>query len=228
MLRATFQGTPQRLEITRGANAYDLIAEPILDPVSGEVSSVLLFCFNVTERKRAHDAIVHERAVLTQFRAFIEHIPLGIVIVRNDEIAYVNPAMLKILGYTDASQLVGRPLLETFIHPDERSAVTDRIATATIKEVVPRRTRYLRRDGTTVPVEVRGQPFEFEGTPSVIAASRDITDEVAAEQARREVVATLETFRLMVEAIKDYAIFQLDREGRVKTWNSGRARDQGV
>jgi PAS domain-containing protein len=30
-----------------------------------------------------------------------------------------------------------------------------------------------------------------------------------------------ERFRLLVEGVKDYAIFMLDVEGRVSTWNSG-------
>jgi PAS domain-containing protein len=36
-----------------------------------------------------------------------------------------------------------------------------------------------------------------------------------------------ERFRLMVEGVEDYAIFMLDPEGRVATWNEGAQRIQG-
>src|SRR6202011_3619503 len=36
-----------------------------------------------------------------------------------------------------------------------------------------------------------------------------------------------ERFRLMVEAVQDYAIFMLDTEGRVTTWNAGAERIKG-
>ena len=36
-----------------------------------------------------------------------------------------------------------------------------------------------------------------------------------------------ERFRLLVEASKDYAIFMLDPEGRVATWNAGAERIKG-
>ena len=36
-----------------------------------------------------------------------------------------------------------------------------------------------------------------------------------------------ERFRLLVEGARDYAIFMLDPEGRVATWNSGAERIKG-
>ena len=36
-----------------------------------------------------------------------------------------------------------------------------------------------------------------------------------------------ETFRLLVESVRDYAIFLLDRDGRVATWNQGAERIKG-
>lgn len=36
-----------------------------------------------------------------------------------------------------------------------------------------------------------------------------------------------ERFRLLVEGVKDYAIFQLSPEGRVESWNEGAHRIQG-
>src|SRR4051794_1142788 len=53
---------------------------------------------------------------------------------------------------------------------------------------------------------------------------QDVTAERAAlEQLRR----SEERFRLLVEAVEDYAIFMLDPTGRIMSWNSGAQRSKG-
>jgi osomolarity two-component system sensor histidine kinase TcsA len=43
----------------------------------------------------------------------------------------------------------------------------------------------------------------------------------------RRLIASDELFRLLVDSVKDYAIFMLDRTGHVLTWNEGAARING-
>jgi len=81
-----------------------------------------------------------------------------------------------------------------------------------------------RKDGTEVPVEISLSPVQTEQGMFVAAAIRDISQRRAAEQALRE---SDERFRLLVEGAHEYALFMLDPEGRVASWNPGAERLKG-
>jgi PAS domain S-box-containing protein len=78
----------------------------------------------------------------------------------------------------------------------------------------------VRRDGTrfwanvviTALVDAQGV---LQGFGKV---TRDLTERNRQEQAQRQ---SEERFRMLVEAVKDHAIFMLDVQGRVESWNGG-------
>jgi PAS domain S-box-containing protein len=78
----------------------------------------------------------------------------------------------------------------------------------------------LRQDGTRFWASVVITALrERDGTLLGFAkVTRDLTARRAQEEALRQ---SEEQFRLLVESVKDYAIFMLDPSGRVLTWNAG-------
>jgi PAS domain S-box-containing protein len=57
--------------------------------------------------------------------------------------------------------------------------------------------------------------------------ARQASDMIARKRAEEVLRQSEERFRLMVEGVKDYAIYLLDREGRVTSWNAGAERLKG-
>ena len=78
-----------------------------------------------------------------------------------------------------------------------------------------------RKDGSLFPVEISLSPVKSSTGSRVTAIIRDVTERKKLEESQR---VAEQRFRLMIETVKDYAIFTLDPEGRVVTWNAGAQR----
>jgi PAS domain S-box-containing protein len=82
----------------------------------------------------------------------------------------------------------------------------------------------LHRSRGEFPVELRISRVEFGQDTAFVGCLRDVS---ARRALQRELVESEREFRLLVNAITDYAIYMLDPEGRVATWNSGAERIKG-
>jgi PAS domain S-box-containing protein len=82
----------------------------------------------------------------------------------------------------------------------------------------------LRADGTEFPIEASISQFESSGKKVFTVILRDITERKHSADA---LAAKEEMLRLLLDGIQDYAIYMLDTEGKVASWNSGAARIKG-
>jgi formate hydrogenlyase transcriptional activator len=82
----------------------------------------------------------------------------------------------------------------------------------------------VRRDGTEFPVDVMLKPLAMPSGNMVLTILRDNTEEYNARQALRRSDIQL---RSIMDAVQDYAIYLLDADGSVMTWNAGAERIKG-
>ena len=171
------------------------------------------------------DASVHTQAL---FKELFLASPDAIVVTAVDGyICAANPAVEQLFGYS-ATELIGN-LVEILIperfrghHPQHRG---NYVAAPSARPMGTGLELYGRRkDGTEFPVDIMLSPVESSGEQSVLTVIRDITERKQTETALRR---SEEQFRLLVEGASDYAIFMLDPQGRIATWNSGAERIKG-
>ncbi len=82
----------------------------------------------------------------------------------------------------------------------------------------------LMRDGHELAVEWCFGSARRTATPIFVMTVRD---RVELDRAREDLRLSEERFRLLVDGVRDYAIFMLDAHARVSSWNQGAARIKG-
>ena len=154
--------------------------------------------------------------------------PDAIVVSAADgRISAANPAVERLFGYSER-ELIGN-FVEILLperlrrdHPRQRGHF---VASPSMRPMGTGLELYGRhKDGSEFPVDIMLSPVETSGTQSILTVVRDITQRKQTETALRR---SEERFRLLVEGARDYAIFMLDREGKVATWNIGAQRIKG-
>ncbi|MGV3576761.1 MAG: PAS domain S-box protein [Devosia sp.] len=131
----------------------------------------------------------------------------------------VSPSWTRILGHA-ACDIVGRPFSD-FMHPDDignsRAALVRALGD---EELDNYENRFRALDGSYHRIE--WHTTLEDGL--VYAYGRDVTERRQVEQALND---SQEQFRHLVQGVTDYAIYMLDLQGHVSSWNEGARRIKG-
>jgi len=138
-----------------------------------------------------------------------------------------NPGAQRFKGYT-AREIVGQHFSRFYTDEDRAAGMP-----ASALRIAREEGRFesegwrVRKDGTRFWAQVVIDPIRSLTSGALIGyakVTRDLTERRAAEQALRQ---SEEQFRLLVQGVTDYAIYMLDPEGRVSSWNAGAERIKG-
>jgi PAS domain S-box-containing protein len=180
---------------------------------------------DLTARKQAEEAL---RQSQERYRLLVDNINDYAIMFLDSQgrITSWNAGAAKITGYA-AKDILGAHVSKFYTPEDiESKKIEKELRTATETGRYEEEGQRVRKDGTIYWANVVITVIK-DGFGKVVGFSkvtRDITESRKAERRLRE---SEERFRLMVESVQDYAIFMLDPEGRVATWNRGAERNKG-
>ena len=137
-----------------------------------------------------------------------------------------NPGATRSKGYAE-SEIIGENFSRFYTEEDRKAGLPERAL-----EIAKREGRFenegwcVRKNGTQFWAHAVIDPIRDNNGRLIGFAkiTRDLTERQKAETALRE---NQEQFRLMVQGVTDYAIFMLNTEGYVSSWNSGAQRIKG-
>jgi PAS domain S-box-containing protein len=135
-----------------------------------------------------------------------------------------SPQLYEIYGLMRETFAGTRDAFLASVHPEDRDEVVKTITQAYRSGTGFRsRERIVRPNGEIRHLESRGEVVkDKEGNVvELLGICQDITTQRAADAALRE---SEEQLRRLVNGIHDYAIFMLDPNGRIVSWNAGAAR----
>ena len=117
-----------------------------------------------------------------KYRTIIDHAFEGICIFQGGITRFVNPYVIKTIGYTEM-ELMNQPFID-FIHPDDQQIVLERHFDRMSGETIPQNYvfRVISKDRSTMWVRVTGQPMNWNNEPAVLVFLRDETEIITAQQ----------------------------------------------
>ena len=144
----------------------------------------------------------------------------------NGQVGSWNAGAQRISGYA-TEEIIGEPFSRFYSESDRAAGLPERaLRTARDERRFETEAWLVRKDGTRFCAHIVIDPIRDEPGRHVgfTATIRDLTDRREAEEALRR---SEERFRLLVQGVTDYAIYMLDPDGKVSSWNAGAERFKG-
>ena len=171
------------------------------------------------------------REAEAKYRVLVERAPVITYTARFDELkstVFISPQVQSVLGYSPEEWTDDPRFWIDRIHPGDAASVKAALERSLDgKNAFSAEYRIFSKDGKRLWIEDAALPVHDEAVGEGVllqGVMKDITAHRKAEDALRE---SEERFRLLVECVNDYAIFMLDRNGCIASWNTGAERMKG-
>lgn len=155
------------------------------------------YIWDITDRKKAEEALRESQA---KYHAVVEKSNDGIAIVQDGLVAFVNPAVVKLTGYSP-EEIIGSNFLR-LVPPKYQEIVKKRYLDRMAGKKVPNiyEIGFFGKDGTEILVEINANQIEIDKKPTDLVFIRDITESKKAERALQE---SERNYRNLIEASND-------------------------
>ena len=148
---------------------------------------------DITERKESEKLILESEE---RFRLLSEATMEGIVMSEKGNIVDANDQYARIHGFINKEEVIGKKI-EDFIAPDFIDIAQHNIETGYHRPFV---IKAVKRDGSIITVEARGQNIPWNGKTIKITTVTDITERIGYETELRE---SQELYRSHIESLPD-------------------------
>ena len=167
-----------------GSTVWVNLTVSMVRTATGDPDYFISVVEDISDRREIEAAL---RQSEQRFRLLVESSPDAIFVQTEGQFAYLNKAAVRLFGANSPDALLGAPVMERF-HPDFRDHVRERIRLLNEdkQDVPPLEEKYLKLDGTEVPVEVKAVPIHYEGKDGALVFVRDITERIRTTTALRE------------------------------------------
>ena len=160
-----------------------------------------------SERKRQAERALRESE--ERYRNLVERVQIGICLIQDRVLKFVNLSMAMMFGYT-IDEMIGRPFTD-YVVPRQIPRLLELYERRLQGEQVESNyeTILVRRDGSEINAEVNAVVISVEGIPTDLVMIRDITEPKRIIRALQE---SEERFRSLVEDI-DQSLYVVDLKG---------------
>jgi len=172
---------------------------------------------DITQQKQAEEALFESKEKLT---TLFELLPVGVsVLDAENKIAYLNPALTKILDIPREGLNGGDYRKRTYLRPNGTAMPADEFASNRVEQeqqaVYNVETGVVKEDGKVIWTNVSAAPVNSADWKTIIVTT-DITEQKQAEEALRRQAQIMDQVH--------EGIVATDLKGRISSWNPGAER----
>ena len=158
---------------TRSGSIVELQSVPGVDQ-SRQDAICRTAIISKTERASAMGALSGDRQY---YKELFELSPDAILVLADGKIMSANPGAVKLFGAATVEELLGKNFFE-IVHPDYHQTVRERIRRIGQgeSELPIIEEKFVRKDGSSVIVNVMSRPAWFQGMPAILILARDVSE----------------------------------------------------
>ena len=194
---------------------------PLVDEKK-QVDRVIMLVEDLTERKLIEDELQkhatdlkkevetrtkHLNDLKEQYRTVAEGLPIGVFVLQNNVVKFVNSSLLAILGLKDQKEVIER---------DWKALFPSKTAPTSPQNQACYTLRTTKKNGAVIDLEIISSPGSFNGEPATIGSLQDITARNAIERRLKE---NEERFRTLFNSLP-VCIKVFDTSGKLLSVNS--------